>query len=267
MLEPPEPSPEVLEWLSTLHLSQYTPLFQQGGYHTLENCKDLTDEQLLELKVLPTGHRRRILRSLEALGVKQLSGEEDEDEEGLDKGQRKPKLYPRHIFMDKKQVTSYKHNQIKEIKEYGSEGSQSLPAGAGLSGYQNNLPDKRLAVPPIPAPRNLQSLKTSMQIQTCGPASKLLSSSSESLSTSEILSNLEVSSEEHFSSVGEASLPALAEDREGFHGQMIDNSIYETRASVKDPAGFRITRSYRLKHRPVPEIPIPTSGPLQERYF
>lgn len=262
MLELPEPSPEVVEWLSTLHLSQYRPLFQQGGYHTLENCKDLTDQRLLELKVLPTGHRRRILRSLEALGVKQLSGEEGEDEEGLDRGQRKPKLYPRHIFMDKKRVASY--NQTKEIREYGSGESQSLPAGAGLSGDQDNLPDRRHACLPIPAPRNLQSVKTSARIPICGPGSTLSSSSSDSLSASEILSDFEVSSEEHVCSVGEVPLP---EDREGFLCQMIDNSIYETQASVKGPAGFRTTNSYRLRHRPVPEIPIPTSGLLQDRYF
>lgn len=267
MLESSEPSHEVAEWLSTLHLSQYIPFFQQGGYRVLDNCKDLTDERLLELMVLPTGHRRRILRSLEALGLKQQSGDEGEDEEGPGK-ERKPKLYPRHVFMDRQRGTSYQHNQTKEKREYDSEGSQSLPAGAGLAGDEESLPNRQYPFPPKPAPRNLQSVQTLVQVQTCRPASTLSSSSSESLSAPEVSSDLEVSSEEHFSSAAEAPLLAVAEDKEGVPVQMVDNSIYDMQLSVKDPTNKpRHSRSYRLRHRPVPEIPNSTSVPLQERYF
>lgn len=267
MLESSEPSHDVAEWLSTLHLSQYIPFFQQGGYQVLENCTDLTDERLLELTVLPTGHRKRILGSLEALGLKQLSGDEGEHEEGPGRGQRKPKLYPRHVFMDRKRGTSYQHNQTKETREIDSEGSQSLPAGAGLTGDEESLPNKKYTFPPKPAPRNLQSIQTFVQVQTCGPASTCSSSSSESLSTPEMPSDLEVSSEEHLSSVAEDLLLAVAEDKDGVPVQMVDNSIYEKQHSLKDPAAPRHSRSYRLRHRPVPEIPNSTSVPLQERYF
>ena len=68
MLEPAEPGAPVLEWLSSLHLGLYGPALLRGGYRTLEACRRLTDGALLELKVFPTGHRRRILRSLEVLG-------------------------------------------------------------------------------------------------------------------------------------------------------------------------------------------------------
>ncbi len=136
MLEPPEPSQEIVEWLQTLRLSQYTSCFQQGGYQSLEECTDLTDERLLELRVFPTGHRRRILRSLEALGVKPSVAEEDKEEGGgVENGrrQRKPVPHPRHIFLkDKKRGTSYQHSQPKEESEYDLEGSQTLPPGAGL---------------------------------------------------------------------------------------------------------------------------------------
>ncbi|XP_037832343.1 arf-GAP with Rho-GAP domain, ANK repeat and PH domain-containing protein 2 isoform X2 [Kryptolebias marmoratus] len=46
---------------------------------------------------------------------------------------------------------------------------------------------------------------------------------------------------------------------------MVDNSIYETQMSVKDAAGPRLSRSYRLRHRPVPEIPNPAAVSPQER--
>ncbi|KAK7909784.1 hypothetical protein WMY93_014468 [Mugilogobius chulae] len=64
-----ESEQEISEWLTSLRLSQYFVYFENGGYQTLDDCKELTDDDLQDLGVVPTGHRRRILRSLEALGV------------------------------------------------------------------------------------------------------------------------------------------------------------------------------------------------------
>lgn len=281
MLEPPEPRQEIVEWLSTLRLSQYTSCFQQGGYQALEDCQDLTDERLLELNVFPTGHRRRILRSLEALGVKQQSGgEEDDEEEGeLENGrcQRQPVPHPRHIFLkDRKRGTSCQNRQPKERKDHDSEGSQTLPPGAGLGTEIEEIPERRRVRPPKPAPRNPQNIQTSMSEHTCIPASVSFSSSSsssESLSISEMPSDWEISSEDpSLSSTDSIPCPAevfhsaLAEDSGGFRGEMVENSIYEAQPSFKAPNGPRLTRSYRLRHRPVPEIPNQSILPLLDRY-
>ncbi|XP_042256741.1 arf-GAP with Rho-GAP domain, ANK repeat and PH domain-containing protein 2 [Thunnus maccoyii] len=271
MLEPPEPSQEIKDWLCTLRLSQYTPYFQQRGYHVLEDCKDLTDERLLELRVFPTGHRRRILRSLEALRVTQQSGGEEDEEGGLEngRGQRKPVLHPRHIFLpDKKRGTSCQHPQSNEKSEYDLEGSQSLPPGAGLGSEFEDIP-KRNVRPPLPAPRNPQNIQKSTSQHTSVPASMLSSSSSsssESISISEIPSDWEVSSEEpSLSSTDSVLHPTLSEDQGGFQCEMVENSIYEMHTSFKVAKGPRLTRSYRLRHRPVPEIPNQTMPPLQDR--
>lgn len=275
MLEPPETSQDIVEWLSTLRLSQYILCFQQGGYQALEDCEDLTDERLLELQVLPTGHRRRILRSLEALGVRQQSGgEEDGEEEGdVENGmrRRKPVPHPRRIFLkDKKRGTSCQHHQPKERRENDVEGSQTLPSGAGL-GTIEDVPETRYVRPPQPAPRNPQNIQTSMSEHPCIPASMSScssSSSSESLSISEMPSDWEISSEETDSIPCPAEGPhsTLADDHGGFRGEMVENSIYESQPSFKVPVGPRLTRSYRLRHRPVPEIPNQTPLPLQDRY-
>eukprot|EP00064_Thunnus_orientalis_P021801 superscaffoldBa00006866_g21969 len=271
MLEPPEPSQEIKDWLCTLRLSQYTPYFQQRGYHVLEDCKDLTDERLLELRVFPTGHRRRILRSLEALRVTQQSGGEEDEEGGIEngRGQRKPVLHPRHIFLpDKKRGTSCQHPQSNEKSEYDLEGSQSLPPGAGLGSEFEDIP-KRNVRPPLPAPRNPQNIQKSASQHTSVPASMFSSSSSsssESISISEIPSDWEVSSEEpSLSSTDSVLHPTLSEDQGGFQCEMVENSIYEMHTSFKVAKGPRLTRSYRLRHRPVPEIPNQTMPPLQDR--
>ncbi|XP_029311166.1 arf-GAP with Rho-GAP domain, ANK repeat and PH domain-containing protein 2 isoform X2 [Cottoperca gobio] len=280
MLEPPEPCREILEWLSTLRLSQYTSYFKLAGYQALEDCKDLTDECLQELKVLPTGHRRRILRSLEALGVKQSSGgeeDEDEDEEGGEenrRGRRKPVPHPRHIFLkDKRRGTTCTHQQSKEWREYVLEGSKTLPPGAGLGTGIEDTPDGRCVRPPQPAPRNPQNIQTSLPDDPCVPASvSSSSSSSESISISETPSDWEISSEDPSLSstdsvpcMAEVPRPSLTEDSLCFHGKMVENSIYEAQPSFKVRAGPRLTRSYRLRHRPVPQIPIHSMLPLQDR--
>uniref|UniRef100_A0A8D0AI78 ArfGAP with RhoGAP domain, ankyrin repeat and PH domain 2 n=1 Tax=Sander lucioperca TaxID=283035 RepID=A0A8D0AI78_SANLU len=285
MLEPSEPSQKIVEWLSTLHLSQYTPCFQKRGYQVLEDCKDLTDELLLEFNVLPTGHRRRILRSLEALGVKRPSGgEEDEEEEGGVENRRcrrKPALYPRYIFLkDKKRGTSCQHQQPKETREYELEGSQTLPPGAGLGREISDVPESRYFRLPQPAPRNPQNIQTSLPKHTFVPASvssrsgssSSSSSSSESLSISEMPSDWEISSEDpslsstdSFPCMAEVHPPTLTEGNCGFQGDMVENSIYEAQGSFTVPVGPWLTRSYRLRHRPVPEIPNQTILPLLDR--
>ncbi|KAL3046378.1 hypothetical protein OYC64_004396 [Pagothenia borchgrevinki] len=274
MLEPPDSSQEIVEWLSTLRLSQYTSYFHQGGYQSLEDCSDLTDECLQELNVIPTGHRRRILRSLEALGVKQPSGgEEDEEDENRRRG-RRPVPHPRRIFLkDKKRGSSCHNQQPKERMEF--EESQTLPPGAGLGTEFEDVTERSVR-PPVPAPRDPQNIQTSPPEPPCVPTSvssrSSSSSSSEFLSISEMPSDWEVSSEnpslsstDSFPCLADGPHPSLAEDNWVFQGNMVENSIYEAQPSFKVPVGPRLTRSYRLRHRPVPQIPNQPTLPPQDR--
>ncbi|XP_014852233.1 PREDICTED: arf-GAP with Rho-GAP domain, ANK repeat and PH domain-containing protein 2 [Poecilia mexicana] len=271
MLEPRESRYNIEEWLMTLRLSQYISFFQKAGYRVVEDCRGLTDERLLELQVLPTGHRKRILWSLEAQGLKQEGGERGESEQDTresDGNQKKPPLLPRHVFRNYRSTgVSCQHNQPKENRDYNVEGSQTLPAGAGLTTDPENQPDRRHIIPPVPAPRNPQLTQTSVSSRPCFPTSMLSSSSNESLPTSETPSDFEASSEEqcqwNYDSVPSATDAlrlVLAEDQEDFYGEMVENSIYEAQ-----PAGPRLTRSYRLRHRPVPEIPSEPAAALLDR--
>lgn len=260
MSEPSECVQEVVEWLVTLRLSQYTSSFLGAGYRTLDDCRELTDERLLELDVLPTGHRRRMLRSFEALGVTQPSGGEKEDE-GAGAGSRKPVPNPRHIFLDKKRGLSYQHPQLKEKRD--PEGSSTLPPGSGL--VRTDDPQAGRVRPPQPAPRkpeNIQSL-TYEQAPIPSSVSSWSSSSSESLTFSGMPSDWDVSPEEPTRSGSDSTrVSSEAQDWGGFTGQMVENCIYEAQPAL---AGVRLTRSYRLRHRPVPEIPSLTPPLLRER--
>uniref|UniRef100_A0A8C7RRQ5 Arf-GAP with Rho-GAP domain, ANK repeat and PH domain-containing protein 2 n=1 Tax=Oncorhynchus mykiss TaxID=8022 RepID=A0A8C7RRQ5_ONCMY len=230
MSDPTDPREEILDWLTSLRLPQYAAGFHLGGFQCLEDCRGLTENRLLELRVFPTGHRRRILCSLEALRlVVEEPGEEEKEGEERVWGQRMPVPQPRHIFMtNKKRVTSC------QPSERGS------------------------PRPPRPTPRD------PLNVRTTSSASNSTSGSCDSLSVSshsgEVPSDCEISSEEPSPSSTDLSPGPdhvlSGKNQEVYQGKMVDNVIYERGPSLKTQAkGPRPTRSYRLRHRPVPGIP------------
>lgn len=269
MLEPRESVQEVAEWLLTLRLSQYAPSFLGAGYRTLEDCRELSEERLLELKILPTGHRRRLLRSLEALGVKQPSGggedEEEDEEAGAGRPCRRPVPYPRNVFLkDRKRGLSYQHPQLKENKD--QEKSHSLPPGSGLARTED-APRTGGVRPPKPAQRKPENIQIPYEPPSIPPSVSSCSSSSGSPTFPGTPSDWDLSPGDRPKSGSDSS--AAANDTGGFAGEMVENSIYEAQPRFAAPAGPRLTRSYRLRHRPVPSIPDrtpPPPPPLQDRW-
>lgn len=265
MLEPREPAQEVVEWLLTLRLSQYTPSFLGAGYNTLDDCRELTEERLLELNILPTGHRRRLLRSLEALsGGEGVEGDEGEEAGmGNRRPRRKPVPHLRNILLkDKRRGQSYQHPQLKETSH--QEKSHTLPSGSGLVLTKDD-PHARRVHPPLPAPRNPENIRPFPYEPAAIPPS-VSSSSSESPTFSETPSDWDISPEDPTRSSADSNpVSADASDTGGFTGEMVENSIYEARPRFGAPAGPWLTRSYHLRHRPVPEIPGATPPLLQER--
>ncbi|XP_052457293.1 arf-GAP with Rho-GAP domain, ANK repeat and PH domain-containing protein 2 [Carassius gibelio] len=204
-----EPDQEITRWLTSLHLPQYASSFARAGYHCFKDLINLTEEKLLEVDNVPTGHRRRILSSLETLMVEVDGGK------GAIKVpvRRKPIPRPRQVFPKaKKKGIPCQHSQSSTIQT-----TRQTP----LSG-------------------------TSV---TCYTVSSSSSSTSEHDST-ESLENFSaepIPKENHaFPSEG-ASV--------GFRGEMVENEIYEQCTFIKEPSEQKSTLSYKLRHRPVPEIP------------
>lgn len=57
---------DIAVWLATVHLEQYADTFRQHGLATAAAARGLGHEELKELGVSATGHRKRILRLLQA---------------------------------------------------------------------------------------------------------------------------------------------------------------------------------------------------------
>lgn len=54
----------VWDWLRVLHLEQYSETFRSAGLATLQQCRNLTQDQLELMGIILPGHQRRILTSL-----------------------------------------------------------------------------------------------------------------------------------------------------------------------------------------------------------
>ncbi|XP_072352647.1 arf-GAP with Rho-GAP domain, ANK repeat and PH domain-containing protein 2 isoform X1 [Scyliorhinus torazame] len=67
MLSSSEASGDIADWLISIHLEQYADHFKQSGYFTVGDCKHLNNEILLHIGIVPTGHRKRILKHLSSV--------------------------------------------------------------------------------------------------------------------------------------------------------------------------------------------------------
>uniref|UniRef100_A0A9J8B555 ArfGAP with RhoGAP domain, ankyrin repeat and PH domain 2 n=1 Tax=Cyprinus carpio carpio TaxID=630221 RepID=A0A9J8B555_CYPCA len=218
------PEQEITQWLTSLHLLQYASSFARAGYHCFKDLRSLTEEELLKMDNIPTGHRRRILSSLETLMIKVDGGEVPV--------RRKPIPRPRKVFPKAKQRgTSCQHSQGSNIQMT----RQTLPS-------RTIADSERMAIGSATLPHTLPSV-------TSHTASSSSSSSSDQ-GSSESLENFSEEpipdENDDFSSEG-ASV--------GFQGEMVENEIYEQCTFIKEPSEPRSTRSFKLRHRPVPEIP------------
>ncbi|XP_072574626.1 arf-GAP with Rho-GAP domain, ANK repeat and PH domain-containing protein 2 isoform X2 [Paramormyrops kingsleyae] len=180
-----EPSVEISAWLSSLRLGQYGPCLARAGYCRLRDCWGLSDQQLWEMGVLPTGHRRRILRSLETRPPCQAVASSYLLSWGVKRAAP---------FAPKKDGARLEEPQM----------TQPPSSGAGLGE----------ALTPIPN-------STSSPLTPAEPATQNTS----------------------------------APPSRDFKGTMVLNDIYDGDGCDVLGGCIRPTRSYRLKHRPVPEVP------------
>lgn len=259
---PLEPSDEISLWLSSLHLPQYATSFIQAGYHSLADCRGLTEEKLLQVAHFPTGHRRRILHNLEIL----MAGDQD-DEEGseLARGKKKPVPFPRTIFPKKRTGVTPSQNLQTNNTGHNNKlrGNQTLPALTCKEKMHQHDPDFIFAVShTLPRTNHKAPLSDSKS------ASLASSNESLSLSSHSLPSDWENFLKDLNAPTLSTTQPVVSATDEGcsvgFQGVMVDNDIYES-CQFTD-SGPRSTRSYKLRHRPVPEVPECTILPPPDWY-
>ncbi|XP_042616728.1 arf-GAP with Rho-GAP domain, ANK repeat and PH domain-containing protein 2-like isoform X1 [Cyprinus carpio] len=123
-----EPDQEITLWLTSLHLPQYASSFARAGYRCFKDLRSLTEEKLLEVDNIPTGHRRRILSSLETMMV-EVDGGKGSMKVPV---RRKPIPSPRQVLPKaKKSGISCQHSQGSNIQTT----RQTLLSGTSVTCY------------------------------------------------------------------------------------------------------------------------------------
>ncbi|XP_030055844.1 arf-GAP with Rho-GAP domain, ANK repeat and PH domain-containing protein 1 isoform X2 [Microcaecilia unicolor] len=150
----------VAEWLRSLHLDQYTDIFEKNSFCWLSDCWSISDEALIRIGVILQGHRKRILCSLQ----KSLW----EDPPAMEEAGPRPVPMKRNIFRTSTDAPQPNPHPPREPKirddAVGSSTLKPLVTGTGSPPRLNQTP------PPIP-PRS-----------GCRPPMKFFSGSSPSSS-------------------------------------------------------------------------------------
>uniref|UniRef100_A0A4W3I6U0 ArfGAP with RhoGAP domain, ankyrin repeat and PH domain 2 n=1 Tax=Callorhinchus milii TaxID=7868 RepID=A0A4W3I6U0_CALMI len=241
---------DIADWLTGIHLEQYTIHFKESGYCTVGACEHVNNETLLELGIAPTGHRKRILRQLfcefppmqdEAVGSQALDKQEN-------KGNKRDS--------DNQGVALRSPPAIEEIeKSTPVEGQQKCSHGKGLKLHipepedssfssceqqgdvkKDNPADGR---PPLP-PRVNQGTPP---LPFTGDKAQLPSASADS---SDCTSTKETSVE-----ADQTPTSPFFE----FRGEMRANALYDGIQIVPDQTLMGTSRESDLRNRPPAELP------------
>ncbi|XP_065555402.1 arf-GAP with Rho-GAP domain, ANK repeat and PH domain-containing protein 2 isoform X2 [Lathamus discolor] len=273
---------DIEEFLVNINLGQYLPNFKEHGYNIVTDCMGINNSVLQEMGVLPTGHRRRILKQLDAA----LSRMQEND-----------------LFCEN--LKFIKDLKVLEEKQYSSSVRESPVSSANVE--EASLTPATLSEQLLNKPYNDKE-KFELTEQNIPEANKdgfknldfpnLYQNSDSILKTVNQTGSIETNSQpdpsleesaayqagEHLagclairdprSSFAQSCETKCNENKhsmfadEGgisgskpdfpfykFKGEMIDNDLYNSYTKNCMKVFPRASRSFILRHRPVPEIP------------
>uniref|UniRef100_A0A8C0IFA0 ArfGAP with RhoGAP domain, ankyrin repeat and PH domain 2 n=1 Tax=Bubo bubo TaxID=30461 RepID=A0A8C0IFA0_BUBBB len=272
---------DIEEFLVNINLGQYLPNFKEYGYNIVTDCVGISNSVLQQMGVLPTGHRRRILKQLdttlskmqgnslfrENLKFKDLKGLEEKHY--LSSDQEPPisnssvdgtSLIPATLseqlinkaYIDKERFELAEQNLLE-----ANDDSFTTSDFSGL--YQNSDSILKAINPRGSIKTNTQpdtSLEEAAAYQADEPLAGCLafhdssSSFAHSCGTKYNENKHLMFSDEDDSSDSEPNSPFFK-----FKGEMIDNDLYGSYTQNCMKVFPRVSRSFILRHRPVPEIP------------
>ncbi|ETE61046.1 Arf-GAP with Rho-GAP domain, ANK repeat and PH domain-containing protein 2, partial [Ophiophagus hannah] len=261
-----EADPDIGAFLIGINLGQYLLNFRDFGYHTLQECMGINDSVLQHIGISPTGHRRRILKHLEATFTKMpetsTSSQSCSPKHLLDPKQKEAGGGISGGHTNEACISNRERNPHNTTHVLlGNRASPVLDVdsldmfGPNLLADPTTVPQKSL--------KNVTSEKKpfmdddylkkgepeSLDVQlNATPKDGFLSSafSPAEKKTSEM---------EHPRLSGLGSLLDNPQETPFFEfkGEMVENDLYCTQSPSR--VGARPTRSFMLRHRPVPEIP------------
>ncbi|XP_077157771.1 arf-GAP with Rho-GAP domain, ANK repeat and PH domain-containing protein 2 isoform X2 [Paroedura picta] len=279
-----DPSGEIKEFLDGINLGQYFSNFQAFGYRSLPDCVGMNNSMLQQIGISPTGHRRRILKHLEVLLSKRQGKSADVESHNSDppvlnlnktgKGGRQPSGQAYTLCGNRCE----ERHELPDNESQGCKGSTSSDLDSSSSPCRNvhcstdvsavgeNASEQAM-------PETMPPLGYPLRKGQSEPFNVPLEDAAKDDYTSETFRSSEMKpGEEHLLCSGQGNLPRGSPDSPfiEFKGEMVENDLYGPWAQSLTKVGPRTTRSFILRHRPVPEIPgsskaAASASSLQER--
>ncbi|XP_036619249.1 arf-GAP with Rho-GAP domain, ANK repeat and PH domain-containing protein 2 isoform X1 [Trichosurus vulpecula] len=301
-----EVNADLKELLTNINLEQYLLRFQESGYHTVKDCAEINDSILQKIGVLPTGHRRRILKQLEMI----LSKLPDPVVYANVQKRKKDPV----ILKDEQALPSGPDTWIKLSGLCGSQsiGPESLEASTTIPGRNDICNENRRSTESVDtssltkqsdsplldtmSPQNLDccqnvALDSGNTENTALVTKKNVDCAEEKEQIGKVGWNLDSPGVFHnedqgpLSSLDNSISKTSFENEPGilsarpppspffeFKGEMIVNDLYISSAQNLAPMRSRSklvsrpSRSFMLRHRPVPEIPVSSKGAVSGSY-
>ncbi|NXI48506.1 ARAP2 protein, partial [Galbula dea] len=268
---------DIEEFLVNINLGQYLPNFKEYGYNTVTDCVGVNNSVLQQMGVLPTGHRRRILKQLDTtlskmqgnflfhgnLKFKGLKGLEEKqnissDHESpislssVDGTSLIPATLSEQLLNKKERLELAEQNVLEGNDDnftnldFSSlyQNSNSILKAISLSGSikKNTQPDKSL--------EEVAAYQADEHLAGCLAFHDPPSSSARSCERKCNENKDLMFADEDDLSDGEPNSSFFK-----FKGEMIDNDLYDSCTQNCGKGLPRTSRSFILRHRPVPEIP------------
>nr|XP_025145978.1 arf-GAP with Rho-GAP domain, ANK repeat and PH domain-containing protein 2 isoform X5 [Bubalus bubalis] len=296
---------DIKDFLMSINLEQYLLNFREFGFNNVRDCAEINDSVLLKVGISPTGHRRRILKQLQIILSKMqdipiyanIHKTKKNDETSKDHQARSFAQNTSLEFSDSHSVQIPSRIQLETVtKNVGEnevcvENSQSLKSDDKLT-----LPTHNFPIPEDEPHSNSGSFQDSLLRNEITDIESLITEKTvgctaeeEHIGRDDLISenvgklpnaDLEFLSS-HDSSVSETNsgngTNVLLESSPPspffqFQGEMVVNDLYVPSSPGLTPMRSRSklvsrpSRSFLLRHRPVPEIPGSTKG-ISGSYF
>lgn len=290
---------DIRDFLMSINLEQYLLRFREFGFDTVKDCAAVNDSVLHKIGISPTGHRRRILKQLQIILSKMQDIPIYANVHKTKKDDETSKV-PHVPFSDGSNSVDLSDaggiqapsptqwetvTKTLDQNDVSVENSQSLKSDDKLSLPKHNfpLPEEE----PHPSLNSFQhtlfgsenikgesliteiTMDCAIEEQQTNRADLISENVSQLPDVdSECLSSLRPSVSEANSGSGtngllERSLPSPFFQ---FQGEMVVNDLYVPSSPILAPMRSRSklvsrpSRSFLLRHRPVPEIPGSTKG-------
>uniref|UniRef100_A0A8C9AT72 ArfGAP with RhoGAP domain, ankyrin repeat and PH domain 2 n=1 Tax=Phocoena sinus TaxID=42100 RepID=A0A8C9AT72_PHOSS len=296
---------DIKDFLMSINLEQYLLRFREFGFNNVRDCAEINDSVLLKVGISPTGHRRRILKQLQIILSKmqdtsiyanvhktKKNHETSEDHHAPSSAQNTClELSDSHSVQTPSPMQLEIVTESLDQNEVSVENSQSFKSDDKLT-----LPTYNFPIPEEEPHLNSDSFQDSLlgseitDVESL-TAQKTIDCTTEEEQTkkvdliSENVSKLPSADPEFLSSpdcsVSEANsgngTNGLLESSPPspffqFQGEMVVNDLYVPSSPVLTPTRSRSklvsrpSRSFLLRHRPVPEIPGSAKG-ISGSYF